>query len=262
MSFEGPDHELAYAIYTPPGFDGSERLPLVVFLHGAGDDEGCFDEADVEQHLDAEVLAGRVPRAVIAVPRGDFGFWENWADGSFAYRDWVIRGLVPEIAERYGTRPCPDDCHLIGISMGAHGALRFAVLEPGRFATVTLISGPILDAEAAVEFMESSLLSWLIPTSRIWGPTDRARVERDDAFSRWTQPDNLHGTRLVVAWGTEDHRQIRETNEKFRRHLDEHEIPYEVLVFPGGHDWSAWTPALDQVLRTQLDEPAGRRPQL
>jgi enterochelin esterase-like enzyme len=260
LRFEDPDHELAYAVYAPPGFDGTESLPLVVFLHGAGDDEACFDEAGVGQHLDAEISGGRVPRAVIAIPRGDLGFWENWADGSHRYRDWVIRGLVPEVEARYGTRPCPEGCHLVGISMGGHGALRIAVLEPGRFQSVTVLSGPIFDHEAATAFLERGLLSWIVPGDRIWGPVERRdgrrdgrrKTEREDPFDHFSRPEDLGGLRLLLAWGERDRRHVVETNERFERHLREHGIPHASFVFAGGHDWKAWTPALDRVLATQI----------
>jgi enterochelin esterase-like enzyme len=252
LRFEDPDHELAYAVYAPPGFDGTESLPLVVLLHGAGDDESCFDEAGVGEHLDREISEGRVPRAVIAIPRGDLGFWENWADGSYRYRDWVIRGLVPEIEARYGTRPCPEGCHLVGISMGGHGALRFALLEPGRFRSVTVLSGPVFDRDAAIAFMQRGLLSWLVPSERIWGPVDRGDMQLADPFERFAQREDLGGLRLLLAWGERDRQRVVETNERFERHLRERGIPHASFVFPGGHDWKAWAPALDRVLATQL----------
>lgn len=246
------DHELDYAVYTPPGFRPDEGLPLVVFLHGAGDGPDCFDEAGVGQYLDAEMDAHRAPRAVIVVPRGDFGFWENWADGSYRYRDWVLETLVPTVAAEFGTRPCPEGCHLIGISMGGHGALRLAVLEPGRFASVTAISAPILDSDDALAFINEGWLRFIIPTRRIWGPLDRAAVEKDDPFRRLREPGDLYGMRLMVVWGDEDHAHIVETNERFERHLTEYGIPHETLVFSGRHEWRAWTPTLGRVLAVQL----------
>jgi enterochelin esterase-like enzyme len=243
---------MEFSIYTPTGWTHSESLPLFVFLHGAGDGPDCFDEAQVGQHLDTEMEAGRTPRAVIVVPRGDFGFWENWADGSYRYRDWVLRSLVPAIAAEYGTRPCPEGCHLVGISMGGHGALRFAVLEPGRFASVTAISAPILDTDDALAFVNNGWLRWIIPTQRIWGVEDRESIERDDPFRRFSDPDDLGEMRLMVAWGDEDHAHIIETNERFEQHLSERGIPHEVLVFPGRHEWRAWTPTLGKVLALQL----------
>jgi enterochelin esterase-like enzyme len=246
------DRVLEYAIYTPPGFAPQERLPLVVFLHGAGDGPDCFDEAQVGQHLDTQIANGQVPRAVIVIPRGDFGFWENWADGSFLYRDWVVRSLIPEITLLYNTAPCPTGCHLIGISMGGHGALRFALLEPDRFASVTAISAPILDTEDAFEFTNESWLRFFIPTRRIWGAADRDSIAREDIFRRWTEPEDLNGMRLMLAWGKGDTARIIETNERFDRHLTESRIPHQVLVFPGRHEWKAWTPVLDRVLTLQV----------
>lgn len=246
------DRSLEYALYLPPHFSPDETLPLVVFLHGGGDGPDCFDEARVGQHLDAQIAAGRVPRVVIAVPRGDFGFWENWADGSYRYRDWVIRRLMPEIATRYGTAPCPAGCHLVGVSMGGHGALRFLLFEPGLFASVTVISAPIVDTDAAWHLANESWLRFVIPTERIWGPSDRESIAREDYTLRWTRPEDLGGSRLMLAWGDEDRETIIETNERFERHLRESGIPHAVLVFEGGHDWRSWTPALDQVLATQV----------
>jgi enterochelin esterase-like enzyme len=246
------DRVLEYAVYLPPGFAPAEALPLVVFLHGAGDGPDCFDEAGIGQRLDAAIAAGRVPRAVIVVPRGDLGFWENWVDGSYRYRDWVMRSLVPAIASRYGTRPCPAGCHLIGISMGGHGALRFALLEPGAFASVTAVSAPILNTEDALHLVNESWMRFVIPSRRIWGPGEREMIERDDFFLRWTRPEDLAGVHLMLAWGEADHARIVDTNERFEQHLVESGIPHESFVFPGRHDWEAWGPALEHVLATQL----------
>ncbi len=261
LSLPGTERSLEYAVYTPPGFEPEEELPLVVFLHGAGDGPDCFDDAGVGEHLDLGIAAGRVPRAVIVVPRGDFGFWENWADGSFRYRDWVVRDLMPFIASRYGTAPCPEGCHLVGISMGGHGALRFALHEPGHFDSVTAISAPILNTEDAWELTHESWVRFVIPARRIWGDGSRESIEREDFFLRWTRPADLGGTRLMLAWGDRDHRRIIETNERFEKHLRGHRIPFEVLVFPGRHNWKAWTPALDTVLADQIGRavaaPAG-----
>ncbi len=252
LALSGGNEHLDYAVYTPPGFAADEALPLVVFLHGAGDGPDCFDEAAVGQHLDAEIAAGRVPRAVIVLPRGDFGFWENWADGSFRYRDWVTAELMPEIAARYHTRPCPSGCHLIGISMGGHGALRFAFFQPDLFASVAAISAPILDTDDAWKLTNESWLRFVIPTDRIWGAADRESIAREDLFVRWSEPTDLQGLRLLLAWGDADHAQIIDTNERFDRHLRESEIPHTALIFAGRHEWKAWKPVLDEVLAIQL----------
>jgi enterochelin esterase-like enzyme len=242
---------MSYAVYAPPGFRREEALPLVVFLHGGGDGPDCFDRAELGKILDDAVASGRAPRAVIVVPQGDLGFWENWRDGSLRYRDWVMREVVPLVRADYGTRPCPEGCHVMGISMGGAGALRFALFERS-FSSVTSISGPILDADQMVEFSESFMIGLLVPVRRIWGPIDRSRIEREDPYRRWRSPGDLGGMRVMLAWGDADREGIMRSNRKFSDHLRERNVEHEELVFSGGHRWTSWAPVIEKVLRFQI----------
>jgi enterochelin esterase-like enzyme len=247
-------HEtMTYAVYAPPDWKKGETLPLVIFLHGGGDGPDCFDRAAVGQHLDEAMLAGRAPRTIIAIPQGNFSFWENWYDGSRRYRDWVMRELVPQVREDYGTLPCPEGCHVMGISMGGHGALRFAFFEHQSLASVTSISGPVIDVQKMIDLSEDFLIGLFVPVERIWGPiTDRARMEREDLFLSWRSQADLHGMRLMLAWGTEDRDALVASNEAFHRHLRERGIEHHATVFPGGHKWIAWTPVIEEALRVQV----------
>jgi enterochelin esterase-like enzyme len=246
---------MQYAVYAPPDFVQGESLPLVVFLHGGGDRADCFDRAGIGQRLDAAIAAGRVPRAIIVVPEGELGFWENWYDGSKRYRDWVMRELVPHVRDEYGVRACPEGCHVVGISMGGHGALRFGFFEHASFASVTSMSGPVMSTQRILEMSENFMIGLFIPIERVWGPVDdRARIEREDLFLAWQTQADLHGVRLMLAWGTNDRSALVASNEAFDRHLAERGIEHRTLVFEGGHKWTAWGPALEEVLRIQIRE--------
>lgn len=247
----GDGRSMDYAVWAPLDLDPDEALPLMVFLHGNGDDEESFDEAGVGGFLDAALAAGRIPRVVIVVPDGDRGFWENWYDGSHRYRDWVVEGVMSEVRSRYHTLPCPEGCHVAGTSMGGHGALRFAFFHPDRFGTVTALSGLILSADDVEDFASSWIGRWLIPFERIWGPVliERERIESEDLFRQWQEQADLSGMRLMLGWAEQDRDMIRASNRRFHQHLLEHGIEHEFLLFPGGHAWTAWTPVLDQVLR-------------
>ena len=242
--------ESAYEVWTPPDWSPEERLPLMVFLHGGGDDEDIFDRARVGQHLDEQVRQGNIPRTVVVVPRGDLGFWENWYDGSRNYRDWVVKEVIPAVQVEYRTLPCPSGCHVGGVSMGGHGTLRFAWFHPEVFASASSLSGPILSTEAVLEFTGRWFVKLFVPVERIWGPTeDRARIESEDLFRQWTRPEDLDGVRLMLAVAKRDRGEIIETNRAFHRHLIEHDIEHAYLEFEGEHKWTSWTPVLDRVLR-------------
>lgn len=243
--------ELSYAVYTPPGFSADERLPLVLFLHGGGDDPASFDRHGLSARFDAAYAEGRLPRAVFFFPQGDNGFWMNWHDGSRRYQDWIIDELLPSVAERYHTLPCPERCHVMGVSMGAHGALRLALDRPGSFATVSALSGPIFDSAQMLEFTDNRLYAMFIPTHRIFGPPNPERVAREDLFLRWSAPSDV-GASVFLAWGTEDREGIRDLNARFSRHLRERSIDHHAEEYVGIHGWVDWAPVIERALRFQI----------
>lgn len=246
--------EMNYAVYEPSQRVAEDELPLIIFLHGGGDDVTSFDKAHVGQHLDQAIEEGRIPPVVVAVPEGNWGFWENWADGSRLYRDWVIQEMMPEVRTRYRTAACPEGCHVMGISMGGHGALRFAFKQPSHFSSVTAISSPIFNTQQMLDFRSSFWWGLFIPTGRIWGKVkDRSFVEKDDLFIQWSEQADLKGLDLHLAWGENDHKRVINTSQHFEQHLNQHQIAHTHEVFVGGHEWDVWVPVIERAIAVQLN---------
>lgn len=244
---------MEYSVYAPPRFTPDEALPLVVFLHGGGDSHDAFDRHGISERLDRAMTAGEVPRAVIVLPNGDLGFWADWYDESRRYEDWVVDEVMPRVASGYHTRECPDDCHVMGVSMGGNGALRFAHHRPDRFSSVTSISGPVMNTDQMIGFVQNRLYAIFIPTHRIFGPpSPRSRIEADDLFLRWTSPEATHMDGIVLAWGDHDHDDIIRASRAFDRHLTEHHIPHEAWEYEGDHGWVSWAPVIERALAFQL----------
>lgn len=246
---------MEYATFVPRDLPAGQRVPLVVFLHGGGDDPSAFDEVELGQALDAEVKAGHLPPFVLVLPDGEFGFWENWYDGSFRYADWVLDDLLPYV---YGTLPverCPDTCAVMGVSMGGYGALRFALRQPDTFDAVAAISAPIFNTDQMIEFSNRFVAKFLFQSRRVFGPAsqeDRARIEADDLYLRWSSPDDVEGLRIFFAWGTGDREGIISANESFTRHLEDSKIAYSSIVYEGQHQWVDWKPVIIDLIRQML----------
>lgn len=251
---------LQYAVYTPPDWSLGERLPLILFLHGGGGSHKSFERYRADEFLDAEVRAGRVARAVILLPNGDNGFWENWADGSRLYRDWVLEDLIPEVQGDYQTLPCPEFCHLAGISMGGYGVLRFAVFAPEQFSSVSAISAPIFNREQADNFQPSLLVRLLIPFKRIFGEKFSAEFIRSNPYNAFTTDKNLRRFRLQLIRGSIESQHIIDSNERFHERLRQADFTHEYWVYNGGHKWRDWIPNLGRVINflTSNDVESGQ----
>jgi len=244
---------MAYSVYTPPEWHPEERLPLVVLLHGAGGGHLDFDRYEVDLYLDAEYRAGALPRVVIVNPDGELGFWENWADDTHRYRDWVMLDLLPEVRDQFNVAACPEHCHVMGVSMGGHGALRFAYYEMDHFSSVSVISALVLSHQAALEEF-NGLLGWFVPHERIWGDArDPNALPRDvDPFVGWTENEALRQKSLYLAWGTGDSERIRASNENFAAVLDESGLTYTQAIFDGDHKWVDWRRVIAEAIRLQV----------
>lgn len=246
---------LEYAVYTPPNWHPSERLPLIVFLHGGGGSHFSFEYYGAHEYLDTEISAGRVARAIIVLPNGDNGFWENWADGTRHYRDWVLDDVMPAVQSQYNTLLCPQHCHLVGISMGGFGVLRFAYFAHDRFSSVSAISAPILNEAQSRKENQSWLVRLLFPFERIFGEVYTDEFRRSNPFNAWVDDADMQKLRLQLVWGDQDSERIRESNKAFHARLVQAGVEHDKVVYLGGHKWKYWIPTLDRVLNFSLASP-------
>jgi len=242
-----------YAVYTPPNWQEGERLPLIVFLHGGGGSHLSFERYGAHQYLDAQINAGRIARAVIVLPDGGNGFWENWADGTRHYRDWVLNEVVPKVRRDYQTLNCPDHCHLAGISMGGFGALRFAYFARDQFSSVSAISAPIFNRNEAETQKSSLLLRLLFPFKRIFGETYTEEFKRSNPYNAWVNDSEQRQMRLQLIWGDQDSRRIISTNQTFHQRLVDNNVKHDYYVFEGRHKWKYWVPNLGRVINFLVD---------
>ena len=247
---------LPYGVYLPPGRDRRTPLPIVVLLHGAGDDSTSADRRSLVRGLDRAIESGELRPFILVTPEGDFGFWIDWHDGSHRWRSWVMDDVVPDVRRRFPTVEGADGLHLAGVSMGGGGGLQMWLADPARFGSITVLSAPILDEADTRAFLQRFVAPDML--ARIFGPPGAG--VGIDPYAALARPADLHGSRLLFGAARFDRRGILASNEAFHRRLDAAAIPHRFVVFSGGHSWRAWSRILPYAICRQIDARCRMRP--
>ncbi len=136
-------------VYLPPGYDGVRLFPVMLFLHGLGQDEKIF--LDVVPEFDAAIRAGTAAPMVIVVPDGTVNgspsltsagsFWINSKAGNFG--DYLVRDVWHWALANFAVRPEREAHVVAGASMGGFGAYNVAFKNKSEFAHVVGIMPPL-----------------------------------------------------------------------------------------------------------------------
>jgi predicted peptidase len=127
---------LNYLLYLPDNLEVTQKLPLIIFLHGRdqrGNDLELLKIRALPQLLEK---TADFPFIVVSPQCPDHSFWSTETDG--------IMALLDEIISLY---PVDDTrIYLTGLSMGGYGAWDLAMKYPERFAALaTVCSGGIVE---------------------------------------------------------------------------------------------------------------------
>lgn len=122
-----------YWLSLPDGFDRSERLPLIVFLHGAG--EVGPDTQKVRIHGVPKIIE-REPwsnmRVITLSPQCQEGrIWNT--------QIYSLKQLIDDVAREYNADP--DRISITGLSMGGYGTWMAAQTFPDFFSAAAPICG-------------------------------------------------------------------------------------------------------------------------
>lgn len=138
--YKNPDgHESPYAVFVPARLDKAKPVPVVLFLHGAGETKKDGQKTrpmPVEQGI-ATHLAGKFNRtfpAVVVMPQAEGFGWQ--ADSDNAKRALAI---LDDVTKEYNGDP--DRTYLTGLSMGGFGTWSIAAAHPDRWAAIVPVCG-------------------------------------------------------------------------------------------------------------------------
>lgn len=135
--FKGSRTTLAYRLFKPKNYSATQKYPIVVALHGAGergvDNKVQVDREDIAKPFIADSMQSRVPHFVL-VPQcpPDPMVWGGSADASISAPALAVAELLDSLKEEF-----PLDTnrfYLTGLSMGGAGAYHLLKFRPGLFA--------------------------------------------------------------------------------------------------------------------------------
>lgn len=120
-----------YLLYLPPDYATKEKVPLLVFLHGAG--ERGDDLEKVKRHGPPKLIdQGKTFPFIIVSPQCGTGQW--WTT-----KQAELTALIDDIVSKY--KVDRERIYLTGLSMGGFGTWSLAAYTSDRFAAIIPICG-------------------------------------------------------------------------------------------------------------------------
>jgi enterochelin esterase-like enzyme len=141
-----------YSISLPDDYyTACKQYPVIYALHGKTQNNAVFLEEALS--LRKAMAAGVLEQSIIVTPDSySTGRWENLETGPA--EDNFIERLIPFVEQTYRVRPGGAYRLLVGFSMGGHGAIRFGLKYPQRFAAVWSVDGAMAGTEDYLPFVE------------------------------------------------------------------------------------------------------------
>jgi S-formylglutathione hydrolase FrmB len=136
-------------VYLPPGFDGAQAYPVILYLHGFGQDERSFLRG--VRAIDAAILRGTLPPVIVAAPDGSLdgcgcldkpGSWFI-NSGAGPFEDYVLQDVWDHLTRHYPIRPEREAHALVGVSMGGFAAFNLGMRHRYAFAHAAAILPPL-----------------------------------------------------------------------------------------------------------------------
>lgn len=211
-AFVGPvlGNTVLFNIYLPKGYDtGTERYPVVYFLHGMNGSQGGPSNTVVPQSYEDARAAGIIGPVIVVFPNGYLNsLWADSIDGTKPAETDIVQQLIPHVDANFRTLACASSRVVTGFSMGGFGAPKFLTKFPELFGACVAYDGSFADWDILVSVRPDL-------AANLFG-NDEAYF---DQFSPWywstvnapvLAPRN--DLRLVVAEGVD-------SNRRFRDHL-------------------------------------------
>ena len=221
--------ERGVLVYTPPGYssDPTKCYPLVVLLHGYGDDESAWIEVGRANWMADNLLAqDKIRPMIIAMPYGHplpielNATFDDYANKNIGWmeRD-LLDDLLPYLSTQFRLNEGREHRAIVGLSMGGGQSLSIGLRHLNQFTWIGGFSSAAPQTGLRQQFAD--LLEDVSATN------DRIRL-------------------LWIGCGKDDF--LAPRNQQFVDWLNQTEIENTYRLTEGAHDWIVWRKHLAEFL--------------
>ncbi len=131
-------------VYTPPGYSGDKKYPVLYLLHGIGGDETEWQRFANPQHLFDNLIAdGKAVPMIVVMPNGRAqkndraeGNVMQSAPAFAVFERDLLDDLIPAIEAKYSVDNSREKRAIAGLSMGGGQSFNFGLGNLDSFAWV------------------------------------------------------------------------------------------------------------------------------
>ncbi len=239
-----------YSVYLPDGYDKSgEKYPVLYLLHGAkGNHFSWLEEkrGNMQEIADKAIATGGAKPMIIVMPNAsgegernagkNMGYFnvEGWP-----YMEFFFEEFIPHIDKTFRTIASKDGRAIAGLSMGGGGAFVYAQRHPEIFGAAYSTSG-LLDHRYRPTIPDYYDIGWLYSVAQT-SPVEYLRNATAEEIEK------LRSVRWMLDCGDDD--RIIFTNIDFFLEMKRENVPVELRIRNGKHNWAFWRKSLPGILK-------------
>lgn len=195
--------ESPYVVFVPLDYDGTKEVPVILFLHGAGETKS--DKAGSKMPVEVGIGPAIKKREktfpfLTVIPQAETRGWQ--ADGASAKR---ALGMLDEVMKTYKTDA--KRVYLTGLSMGGMGTWSVAAAHPDKWAAIVPICGRG-DVKTAEKIKD--IPCWCFhgdadPTVKVEGSRDMIdALKKAGGTPKYTEYPKVGHNSWDMAYGTDE----------------------------------------------------------
>jgi S-formylglutathione hydrolase FrmB len=247
------NEEMRFAIYLPAGYESSGRdYPVVYLLHGRTDDHTAWIKfGEMQRIVDKGIHSGKIAPMIIVMPDAKLTFYINNFDGSYKYKDYFIKELIPYIEKNYRCKSKKEFRAVAGQSMGGFGALLYSLKYPEMFAACSALSPAVRTDDEIINMPADEYAERF---AAIMGSLKNGKERLSDFYNKNSIlyilkniPENQkNSVRFYIDCGDDDF--LYKGNSALHKLMSDLNIPHEFRVRDGIHEWEYWRTGLADAL--------------